>query len=216
MQPHLNRKLIQFEYAQYCTNGAACGIFSGNMGKLGERDKDLLEQLIGGGPKTFALLYSIKRDGCNADTFHSKCDNQGPTLTVLYNSHESVYGGYTGVSWIKRDHDTTDSAAFLFRLYLNGKLLPVKFPRKETNREDIFDKDNCGPTFGKDDTPDLKTFVNDVSRTGYTFALNGCTNFGESYNMKGVNEKEINNETMEVKELEVYRVSGNVYYEWFD
>ena len=68
-------------------------------GQLKDNDMDQLESWIGGGPKTFTLLYSATKDGCVANTFHQKCDNQGPTVTVLYNPQGSVYGGYTGQSW---------------------------------------------------------------------------------------------------------------------
>ena len=62
-------------------------------GKLTDKYMDQLEQWIGIGPKKFDLLYAITRDGCDATAFHQKCDNQGPTVTVLYNQHSSIYGG---------------------------------------------------------------------------------------------------------------------------
>ncbi|KAH3742377.1 hypothetical protein DPMN_049118 [Dreissena polymorpha] len=49
-------------------------------GQLLDKYMDHLEYCIGTGPKIFTLLYKITRDGCNATTFHQKCDNQGPTV----------------------------------------------------------------------------------------------------------------------------------------
>ncbi|XP_052285297.1 interferon-induced protein 44-like [Dreissena polymorpha] len=72
-------------------------------GQLPEKYMDQLESWIGTGPKTFTLLYKITRDGCNATTFHQMCDNQGPTVTVLYNQQGSVYGGYESASWTSSD-----------------------------------------------------------------------------------------------------------------
>ncbi|WAQ94442.1 hypothetical protein MAR_006913, partial [Mya arenaria] len=47
------------------------------MGKrLTDKDFNQIESWIGTGPKTFNLLYSITRDGCDPDVFHKKCDNQ--------------------------------------------------------------------------------------------------------------------------------------------
>ncbi|XP_052212383.1 interferon-induced protein 44-like [Dreissena polymorpha] len=68
-------------------------------GQFNDKYMDQLESWIGTGPKIFTLLYQITRDGCNATTFHQKCDNQGPTVTVLYNQQGSVYGVYGSASW---------------------------------------------------------------------------------------------------------------------
>ena len=73
--------------------------------------------MIGGGVG-FTLLYKISRDGCNASTFHTKCDCQGPTITVLYNTNDTVYGGYTSQSWLGAgtEYSAYDEKAFLFQV----------------------------------------------------------------------------------------------------
>ncbi|KAH3825421.1 hypothetical protein DPMN_127296 [Dreissena polymorpha] len=54
-----------------------------------------------------------------------ECDNQGPTVTVLYNPQGSVYGGYVSASWISGTSDSyikdyiQDSRAFLFTDNIN-------------------------------------------------------------------------------------------------
>ena len=50
-------------------------------------------------PCHFRLLYKISRDGCSAQKFHQKCDDQGPTVTVRYNTNNTIYGGYLSQSW---------------------------------------------------------------------------------------------------------------------
>ena len=59
-------------------------------------DKTYRDQLVSwiGRPCHFRLLYKISRDGCSAPTFHHKCDDQGPTVTVLYNKNDTIFGGY--------------------------------------------------------------------------------------------------------------------------
>lgn len=52
-----------------------------------------------GRPCHFQLLYKISRDGCSASTFHQKCDGQVATVTVLYNTNKTIYGGYLSQSW---------------------------------------------------------------------------------------------------------------------
>ena len=44
------------------------------------------------------LLFRASRDGFAGQTFHSKCDNKGPTVTVV-KSGANVFGGFTEISW---------------------------------------------------------------------------------------------------------------------
>ena len=127
---------------------------------------DQLEQWIGTGPKTFTLLYKISRDGCVSTTFHQKCNNQGPTVTVLYNQQQTVYGGYTSQSWTSRQTFFVDGAAFLFRLHFNGKPSTVKMARNE-NGNDVLDHRSYGPTFGGGH--DLRTFSGTVNNYEYDY-----------------------------------------------
>jgi len=45
------------------------------------------------------LLYRGSRDGYESQTFHSKCDNQGPTIVVLRTNFQKVIGGVSFVKW---------------------------------------------------------------------------------------------------------------------
>ena len=44
------------------------------------------------------LLFRASRDGFSAETFHSKCDNKGPTVTIVQ-SGDNIFGGFTEQSW---------------------------------------------------------------------------------------------------------------------
>ena len=44
------------------------------------------------------LLFRASRDGFAAAAFHSKCDNKGPTVTIV-KSGSNIFGGFTEVSW---------------------------------------------------------------------------------------------------------------------
>ena len=44
------------------------------------------------------LLYRASRDGFRAATFHARCDNKGPTVTIV-KSGNNIFGGFTEVSW---------------------------------------------------------------------------------------------------------------------
>ncbi|XP_045161383.1 interferon-induced protein 44-like [Mercenaria mercenaria] len=173
-------------------------------GKLSDKDMDQLEQWIGTGPKTFTLIYAITRDGCNATTFHQKCDNQGATVTVLYNQQGSVYGGYTSATWQGSGQYYNDANAFLYQLHYSKTPTPTKFPYNG-NGNGIYKVSNYGPTFGGGH--DLNTFTGTVNNSGGYFVLNGYMGIGNSYNAQGKNTNQINNGNMNVTELEVYKVA---------
>jgi len=76
------------------------------------------------------LLYQGSRDGFTVSTFHSKCDNKGPTITLVTVGEEisniHIFGGYNSASWNRCDFllDSHTSSldfpetetAFMFRM----------------------------------------------------------------------------------------------------
>jgi len=44
------------------------------------------------------LLFQATRDGFAAETFHSRCDKKGPTVTIV-KSRGNIFGGFTKQSW---------------------------------------------------------------------------------------------------------------------
>ena len=51
----------------------------------------------------FVRCWHAKTDGWAASTFHSKCDNKGPTVTII-KVNNYIFGGYTDVSWSSKYH----------------------------------------------------------------------------------------------------------------
>ena len=174
--------------------------------ELKRSDQKQLSQWIGGRHK-YTLLFKASRDGCNGTIFHTNCNNKGPTITVLYNTSGSVYGGYTSVNWKNTNGYQTDNMAFLFRLYQNGTLKPVQFPVTNPGNA-IYDYQGYGPIFGGGH--DLNTFTGAITHDGTCYPLNGGINFGNSYNMKGENANTICNGNLKVTELEVYLVESRL------
>lgn len=132
------------------------------MNGISDNDKKILQQFIGEeGQKTFSRLYSVKADGCTDNVFHEKCDNKGPTVTLVYNTEGEVYGGYASVSWqsVATKH-IYDHAAFLFLLRGTDEAKPKKFPVKKRTSALILDTHNC-PTFGSG--PDLQVCSGDLT-----------------------------------------------------
>ena len=82
-----------------------------------------------GSNSQFKLLYRASRDNFTFKAFHEKCDNQGPTLTIIKSDlNGKVFGGYTSVSWRSPSSRTyvKDEEAFLFSLTRMTKIPQLK------------------------------------------------------------------------------------------
>ncbi|CAH3168587.1 unnamed protein product, partial [Porites lobata] len=86
-------------------------------------------------------------DGWAASTFHSRCDNIGPTVTIIRVGGKYIFGGYTSLSWGNCQY-RYDSQAFLFSLVNKPGLAPVKLPVYRNYGNAIYDCSSYGPTFG--------------------------------------------------------------------
>ncbi|XP_034306965.2 interferon-induced protein 44 [Magallana gigas] len=152
----------------------------------------------------FRLLYKISRDGCSPTSFHQQCDDKGATVTVLYNTNNTIFGGYLSQSWDSDSGYIDDSEAFLFRLQHNRSFDPLKFPVKDKSKAG-YGSSLCGPIFG--DGYDIHTFTGTVTRSGNEFPLNGSvSSIGKSYNLNGQTVATITNSSLKVTDLEVYRI----------
>nr|XP_034306974.1 interferon-induced protein 44-like [Crassostrea gigas] len=170
---------------------------------LDQKYRDQLVTWIG---KTchFRLLYKISRDQCSPQTFHQKCNGQGATVTVLYNTNNTIYGGYLSQSWNSNGGWINDTNAFLFRLQYNGSSNPLKFPVSDATYAGYGDS-GYGPTFGGG--YDISTFTGTIYSSGDYFPLNGSVNLiGSYYSLNGQNSNSITNNSLQVTDLEVYQV----------
>ena len=50
------------------------------------------------GNKKMELIYRGTRDGSDANTFHNKCNGQGPTIILCKNEKNNIFGAYTSIS----------------------------------------------------------------------------------------------------------------------
>ena len=67
--------------------------------------------------KEFTLIYKASRDGYLCNDFHSKCDKEGPTVTIIQSNIGYKFGGYTSIDWdISVNSYKKDELAFLFSL----------------------------------------------------------------------------------------------------
>ena len=63
-----------------------------------EEHRSLLKSWLPPLKGDWRLLFRASRDGFAVKTFHSKCDNQGPTLTIV-KSGNYIFGGFTELLW---------------------------------------------------------------------------------------------------------------------
>ncbi|KAM6892548.1 interferon-induced protein 44-like [Xenentodon cancila] len=60
------------------------------------------------------LLYQASVHGFTAASFHQRCDNVAPTVSVGYNASGYVFGGYTRRPFCQSEQYANDEQAFLF------------------------------------------------------------------------------------------------------
>ena len=99
------------------------------------------------GGKNIELLYRGTRDGMSADTFHNKCNNKGPTITLIKNDKGNIFGGYASISWTSYGDYRSAPDSFIFTLTNIYGISPTKFSNSNTNYS-IYDYSSYGPTFG--------------------------------------------------------------------
>jgi hypothetical protein len=80
--------------------------------------------------KTWQLLYRGTRDGFGSADFHTKCDKQSNTVTIILTTNGSIFGGFTPIAWDSRSGTKTDDTEKSF-------LLSLKNPRNGQRTEDF-------------------------------------------------------------------------------
>ena len=99
------------------------------------------------GYKDMELIYRATRDGTTCQSFHSKCDNQGPTIVLFKNEKGYIYGGYAAISWTSNGGWNNTPDSFIFTLTNIHNTEPTKFPRNN-NQYGISHSGSLGPWFG--------------------------------------------------------------------
>jgi len=156
---HLERKCTNTDGSLICED---CAKGHKNVGDKGcketnmvlDGDADIPEDWITGSnkKKLGKLLFKASKDGWDAyNDFHSKCDDQGTTLTVVRSPEGYIYGGYTEQSWREYGGNyRTDERAWLFWIKCRAQLKPRKMMVKMDGNQGhaIYPHNSYGPTFG--------------------------------------------------------------------
>ena len=143
----------------------------------------------------FELLYKGTLDGDTYDIFHKKCDNQGPTISIIESTDGQVFGGYASKSWdINSKSDISDPDSFLFNINIKKKYCV-------SNNKGLYKSDGYICDFGGSNFHELWLDSNYFSKSGW------CDN-GNGYNFKNY-ELSGGKSNYKVKECEVYKVIEN-------
>lgn len=148
------------------------------------------------------LLYRGSRDGFAAINFHSKCDNQANTVTVIETTSGFIFGGYTQAKWASNYQNCYDTNAYLFSL-VNPFKKPF-FSKVFDSSYAIYNDPNYGPIFGGGHD----IFVNNNSNLSPSSYIK-LTNF---HKPNDINDPKgfyfCDNRNFLVKEIEVFQIES--------
>ena len=96
----------------------------------------------------FELIFKMSENGTSSKDFHKKCDNQGPTLTLVKTTNNKIFGGFTPLNWKSQGGLINDlkNQTFIFSLNLKKKYKMIK-----KNGYGIECAIDYGPNFGNCD-----------------------------------------------------------------
>ena len=141
-----------------------------------------LSDKSGGNMKLSLLHRSTDED--SKEAFHSKCDNQGATLTLVHTEFDHVFGCYTSVPWSSERGYHSDETAFLFSLRSQfGDQMVPKIYTIENDKykpKAVYHNGDWGPAFGHGQDFGInwqKTEDSYIStpwmKSGYSYMLDG-------------------------------------------
>jgi hypothetical protein len=117
------------------------------------------------------LLYRASRDGNTAEAFHSKCNHQSKTLTIVRSTLGYIFGGYTDQAWDSSGNYKIDNNEFLFSL-LNPTSKPIFLKVANNGQDAICCYSTYGPAFGRGHDLKISYDTHSYSNLGYSFKHN--------------------------------------------
>jgi len=125
-----------------------------------------------GSPRNWALVYRATRDGFASTTFHSNCNNVGPTITIVKSTSNYLFGGYNPNNWTTSSTGyQSGGGSFIFTLTNAWNKPPTIFRWLKSHGP--YDHQSYGPIFGGGH--DI-IIVNNANSNN-----SSCSNFPHSY-----------------------------------
>jgi hypothetical protein len=134
--------------------------------------------------KSFRLLWRGSRDGFKAEAFHRRCDGHANTITIIKDTHNNVFGGFTPVVWSARTsppYEIPDLSglSFIFAFSKPDTSRPSIFPLRPSEQvRAIFSRSTFGPRFGVADiliSNDCNVGGSHTSESGRVYDVSGSS-----------------------------------------
>ncbi len=155
------------------------GFSNGTLLQLEHKKK--LNEFYGKMHQQWELIYKASRDGFDANAFHTRCDNKGPTMTIIQSNNNYLFGGYTSIPWTSDNSYKNDTTAFLFTLTNPHNIPPTKYLIKPgTGTYAVNHYSTYGPTFGGGNDIYLSSpsNANDSSYSAFPYSYTDTTGQG--------------------------------------
>ena len=93
------------------------------------------------------LLYRGSENRFSANKFHELCDNKGPTVSIIHNEHNHIFGGYVTKPFSRLEEKVVDKTAFLWMIRPKIKL--IEFKKEDKQKIALWNEDDYGPKYGR-------------------------------------------------------------------
>ncbi|CAF2666924.1 unnamed protein product [Rotaria sp. Silwood2] len=117
---------------------------------LQQEHKKKLNEFYSKTNQKWVLIYKASCDGFDTNAFNSRCNNQGPTMTIIQSKNNYLFGGYTAIPWASDKYAyKNDATAFLFTLTNPHNIPPTKYIiNPDKTGYAVYHHHGSGPTFG--------------------------------------------------------------------
>jgi hypothetical protein len=150
------------------------------------------------------LLYRASRDGFGASTFHSRCDGQGATLTVIRATNGRIAGGFTPTSWNSNNNYISVASGQAYLFSTSGNTATKYFNNNSYSNTPIYSMyagAGYGPTFGGGHDMYISNNSNTSNNYSYayTYTISGNGSGGYSSTLFG-------SSSFLTNEIEVFKI----------
>ena len=173
--------------------------------KESNRKNEFLEKIFDWcGYGKMELIYRGSRDGSSSKVFHTKCDNQGPTICLFQNEKNYIFGGYSSTPWTINEENGWKKSKdnFIFTLTNIFSTIPTKFPVNNFIFSTYNDSE-YGPYFGYTDILIYKDYKNFDCQSNFTSSYTDTLGKGKSIFTGDFNNE---NNKFKIKEMEVFKL----------
>jgi len=100
--------------------------------------------------KEWKLLYKWTQDEQTNEEWHKKCDNKGPTVTVIRTKGGYIFGGYAHLPWTNSGGLKESKESFIFSLTDGKGRIPTQCLQYQNYHKALYHASDEGPSFGYD------------------------------------------------------------------